>query len=598
MIAPKAPHLRRSFFLGTAFLGLWSVVPGCRDDIAAIDAQTDTLMRDRTDRLGGGAISPTRARPRPDGLDSPRLTQHEPSSTNPAAEDLRYSAADEARDVQARLGEYAEQARENATVIDLRAAFRQAQISGREYLTAEEDYILAAIRLLIERHLWSPRFFATSTAEISTVSPAATDQSNAALSVINELRVTQRLPYGGEVEARYIFALTEQLREAASGAYQPSNQLVLSANIPLLRGAGDVAREDLIQAERDLVYAARTFENFRRSFLVDIAGDYFDLVRQRAEIGNSERALKLLRDLEERTKALVAAGRVAEFERNIAASDVLRGTSQLANLRERYILAVDRFKVRLGLPVDMNIEISPVDIGLPDPATTPEIATGVALDYRLDLQTQRDRVDDSRRGINNAQNNLLPDLNLTGDVNLNANSGTGRDWYLKNPSDSRVAGGVTFGLPLDREIERLNLRSAAIRLDQARRALDLLRDNIIVEVRSRVRDTDRARFNLELQQQAVYINQRRAEEQEIKKDEVTAQQVVETAQALQNAENSRDQAVSDLRNAVLNYLLSTGQLRVARDGTLQPLAGMDTSPMQLKPYTPPGTLPPASAPVP
>jgi hypothetical protein len=100
---------------------------------------------------------------------------------------------------------------------------------------------------------------------------------------------------------------------------------------------------------------------------------------------------------------------------------------------------------------------------------------------------------------------------------------------------------------------------------------------VVVEARSRVREIDRARFNLKLAEQAVYINQRRLEEQDLKRDEVTAQQIVDAQNDLLRAENDRDQARTDLRNAVLEYLLTTALLRVDREGQLIALPGMSGS---------------------
>ena len=56
---------------------------------------------------------------------------------------------------------------------------------------------------------------------------------------------------------------TEDLHRKVSGEGIQSAEIILEADIPLLRGAGNVAREDRIQAERDLIYAAREFERFR-----------------------------------------------------------------------------------------------------------------------------------------------------------------------------------------------------------------------------------------------------------------------------------------------------------------------------------------------
>ena len=54
--------------------------------------------------------------------------------------------------------------------LSLQDAFRQGQETAREHLTAQEDYLLSAIRLLKERHLWDPRLFA-STSAVATARP-------------------------------------------------------------------------------------------------------------------------------------------------------------------------------------------------------------------------------------------------------------------------------------------------------------------------------------------------------------------------------------------------------------------------------------------
>jgi outer membrane protein TolC len=525
------------------------------------------LVRERSKMLGGDGLVPTRTWQEPGDLDSERARRERPETNDPEAKDLRWKLANQDRDVAARLSAMVKPA-ETGLELDLTGALRQAQRTGREVLNAEEEYILAAIRLLIQRHLWSPRFFGSISPQIVS-RYAPTQQNTTALEVVNQLGVTQRLPYGGEVEAAYVYSLTEQLRESATDRYVDSSSLVLSATLPLLRGAGDVAREDLIQSERSLVYAARAFEDFRRSYLVSIARDYFDLLQQQREIANQENALKQLRALETRTAALVEAGRLAEFQKNIASNDVLVATSRLASQAERYVLALDRFKVRLGLDVNASVVIKSEGLELPEPEITPEAAGEVALLYRLDLQTLRDRVEDQRRAVRNSKNALLADLNVVGSANLGGDQLSQRGQPFVNPDRSTISAGLTLNLPLDRETERLQLRSATIAFEQQQRTLEQTRDNVIVEARSRVRAIERTRFALQLAERAVFINKRRMEEQELKADTVTAQDAVDTANALRDAENSRDGAMTDLKNAVLDYLLSTGKLRVTRDGQLQ-----------------------------
>ena len=360
----------------------------------------------------------------------------------------------------------------------------------------------------------------------------------------------------------------------ATGRYVQSSRIAVDGTVPLLRGAGYAAQESLIQAERNLVYAAREFEDFRRNLFVSIASEYFGLLQQLDGIESQEKQLESFEQLEARQKAWYDAGKLPEIDVNLAANNTLNARASLANRRESYVLALDRFKVRLGLPVRQAVRIQPFELNIPEPDISMVAATELALGFRLDLQNQRDRLDDARRQVRIAQNNLLPDLNLGAGVTLPTDDDAREGGVVYELDDLRYNAGITFGLPLDREIERLQLRASMISRQSAERAFARFRDEVILDVRARVREIERARFNLVLAEQRVEITKRRAEEQEIRADEVDTQARVDTANDLLNAEQARDQARTDLRNSVLNYLLATGQLRVQRDGTLEPLPGM------------------------
>lgn len=532
-------------------------------------------MRERADRLGGGALAPERTFEHKvgDPADRGSLVAKRPSSVNPGANDLTFTVADEQRDVAARLAAY--QALENdpsARKMALDDVLSQAQKTSREFLNAEEDYILAAIRLLIEQHRFDVRLFHSTSA---TFNEDKTDGNRElTLNLVNELSARKQLPFGGEVAARWIWNASENLRSAASGGYTQSSRLVFDGNIPLLRGFGDVAQEGLIQAERDLIYAARTFEDFRRSFLVSVARDYFALLQQQDGIASQQRQLESFRQLEERQRSWYEAGRVPEFEVNLATNNVLNARASLANQTESYILALDRFKVRMGIPVREAVVIEPGQLNIPEPDTTLDRSTDLALEYRLDLQNRRDQLDDSKRSVLNAKNNLLPDLNLTGSVTLPTKESAREGGAVYETDDVDYSVGVRFDLPLDRQTERLQLRAATIALSRSQRDYERFRDELILDVRGKTREIERARLNLRLAEERVKINLRRKEEQDLKADEIDAQQRVDTANDIRDAERARDQAKADLRNAVLDYLLATGQLRVQRGGQFEPLPGM------------------------
>ncbi len=549
---------------------------GCRGGLSGIDSRTQALLRERSEALGGGAIAPERTFGNASGT-SGDIRSKKLSTVNPGAEEMRFNPVDEARQVEAKLDEYSESPpNEGTRKLGLEDAFRAAQRTGREYLSAEEDYILAAIRLLIERHQWSPRLFNDTS---TTVSGGGDDgMFNSAVRVVNDLRVTQKLPFGGQAEARWVWRATEQLRDAATGRYRQSSELSLDASVPLLRGAGLVAQESLIQAERDLIYQARTFEDFRRSYLVGVARDYFELVQAQAQIENQVQQLRSLRQTAAAESARYDAGRVAEFRKNLAANDVLEAQAALAASRERFILQVDRFKIRLGLDPSENIAVGPLDWDVPVPETTLEEATLAALEFRLDLQSRRDQLDDARRAVKNARNGILPNLDLNASVSVPTDPDDPVGGVGYSTEDLNYSAGVTFGLPLDRETERLRLRQSIISLGKRERDYEQARDNVVVTVRQAVRNIDLARFQLKLAEDRVRINERRLEELRLKSDEVDPQTKLDADNALLRSKNARDQAQTDLRNAILSYLLESGQLRVARDGTFQRLPGMDPEP--------------------
>src|SRR5262249_3171243 len=119
--------------------------------------------------------------------------------------------------------------------------------------------------------------------------------------------VRQNLPWGGQVTASALVDFVTALNDGATDG--ESAQLVLNGNIPLLRGAGMVNLEALIQSERDLIYQVRTFETFRRNFVVQVASQYFRLLTSQQAITNRRFNYIAALQLTEQSLAVYAAGR-------------------------------------------------------------------------------------------------------------------------------------------------------------------------------------------------------------------------------------------------------------------------------------------------
>jgi outer membrane protein TolC len=377
------------------------------------------------------------------------------------------------------------------------------------------------------------------------------------------------------LSARAVAQSVEDLHLRVAGEEVQDASVILSGNLPLLRGAGDSAREDRIQAERDLIYAARDFEDFRREFVIEIIEDFLNLVVQQQAVANAERQVQRLRLVEERERSLYEAGRTPRFQSALAEQSTVRAQDDLNSRRENYRLAVDRFKLRLNLPIDRQVVIVPTNLDLPVPLIEIQQAVQTAMTYRLDLQTQRDVQVDAQRLVEVARNSTLPDLELTGTVASTTDPTRQRAGLDFDFDETSFSTGLRFGLPLDREIERLNVRRAQIELERAKRDLDLLRDNVIVQVRSAVRDIDRAIFTLEIQERSIEIGRQRIESIEAAPDRASARDASDAANEFARAQDRRDSAQRDLQVAILRYLLETGQLRVDSHGFIRPLNGME-----------------------
>lgn len=539
----------------------------------AIDRRVTELLNDSSGTLGPDAYPATirntyDSSPNRIGLNSPEADER-PASVNPAASEMTFTPMADSSNVLARLDGY-DVMLGSPVKLNLQTALRQAFKGSREYIFAEEDYITTALRLLIERHQWGPRFFDTVTTEV--VSRGDDGFFDTSLQVVNEFRVSQRLPYGGTVSARALATAVEDLHSRVSDGDSLTADFILDANIPLLRGAGLAARETLIQRERDMIYAAREFEDFRRIFLFEIVRDFLDLAVQQRSVVNAERQVDQLRQVEQRERALYVSGRTDLFNAALAEQATVAALDQLYQRREAFRLDIDRFKVRLGIPVEQSVEIDESTLNLPVPDVTLDEAVRSALAFRLDLQNSRDQVDDARRTVAIAQNNLLPDVTLTGSVNLPTDNF--RDRRRLSPGDSVIRGGVSFGLPIDREIERLQLRQTQIDLQRAQLDFERQRDEVTVEVRGAVRAIDRARYTVQIQERNVRIGQDRVESINAAPDRATARDASEASDDLLEALDNRDRALRDLQQAILAYLRLSGQLRVAFDGSFLPIAGM------------------------
>ena len=547
---------------------------GC-NSLDRVDSRTNRAIVSENDLLAdGGQTAPQLE---PDGYRRgrpfPKVTEeiNAPSTVDPPAEDMRFKARtiidNEADAVIERIRALAK-APADAEPLSLGGALAFAQANSVEYSGAEEQYLLVALSLIVQEHLFEPRMYNTTTFDVDYVGKSRYETSTR---VANDFGVRQRLPYGGEVTAKFLASLTRSL-DSASTTNVEGAAFIIDGNIPLLRGAGLSARESLIQAKRNLVYAARSFEIFRRDFYVAIVTDYLNLVLRVQAIANAERGVALNRQIEERETALVAAGRVQAFQADLARSRTLETLNNLVSQQEAYRLALDQFKVRIGMDTERPILIMPTELQLPVPDVSQNQGVRHALEYRLDLQTARDRLEDRSRQIDIAENGMLPELNLN--ANLQVGSQNGTDGPFFDGQDLGFGGGVVFRAPLDKIDESVALRQAQVAFAQAERAYQQTLDTAALQVRQRIRQIDQAQFELVIAERGVEIARNRLASIDAAPERASARDRIDAVESLRDSEDLRDSAKRDLQVSILRYLRESGMLRVTPEGQLQPLPNM------------------------
>lgn len=476
-------------------------------------------------------------------------------------------------------------------VFTLTDALAYAQQHRRELETAKEDLYLATLALTLERHLWTPQF----AGNLRTIYGNFGEQENfnQAMRFVADLNMSQRLPYGGRFVAAAISTLIRDVRQSITAS--EGSEINLGLEVPLLRGAGHVAREDLIQLERELTYAVRTYEEFRRAQVVRIAQVYFDLLRQKQEVFDAENSLRNAIEDSERAIEIEKLRDGNPLDTARAQQRVLSEENRLAQSREAFRLATDNFKLLIGMPVEEGIGLDDLeDIeaierqiasgdypALREPPAVSDLnrAIAVALTRRLDLLNSADRIEDAKRGVDIARNALLPDLNWNSTLDFVTDPA---HYQLANFGFDRANWRSEVVLSMDdRFREKNRYRASLIDVRRAERAHTDFEEEVRVDVRRAVNQIGLQNRLVEIQQKNVAVAAARREYAQIRWEDGTIgnRDKVEAEDEYVSALNDLNRAKTARWAALLEFRLSTGTLHVdetgaqAADSTLDGRAG-------------------------
>lgn len=368
----------------------------------------------------------------------------------------------------------------------------------------------------------------------------------------------------GEYGTRLSMAWTQQLNNADRAGRYRSDGLDLAIIQPLMRGAGWDATTAPLRLSRLSEQANRL--NLKATVaqtISQIIATYRELLRAQEQLTIVQDALKRSGTLLEVNKALISAGRMAEFEIVQTEADI--ATQQLGVEEAQNQLDTSRLALLRLLALDLSTPIH---------ASEALEATSMQIDKRQAFNLAQNQQPEYLAALLGSQQ---ADLNLViakdsgrWQVDLVAGANQVRDAYSNNDagnSNNRnwdSYAGVQVQIPIGdistRQAEvraRVNVEDQEIRITDARQELERSVNDVVRDLGTRWRQ-------YEISQRAVELSRRKIEieREKLSAGRSTNFQVLSFETDLRNAENAQ-------LNALIAYLNAQTQLDLTLGMTLE-----------------------------
>jgi hypothetical protein len=279
-------------------------------------------------------------------------------------------------------------------VLSLGDAVQVARTNSRGYQESLEDLYLSALDVTFERFRFDHQFAAGNVTGADfqgrdrTTGPGSSELATTTTGAVRKLTTT-----GGEL----FFGLANSIVWEFAGGDGDMLRSTFDFSLiqPLLRFGGRArVLERLTQSERTLLGNVRQMEQYRRGFYVDIAtgrnsgsgpsrrgavgqaglgviagspsgrngaadaGGFLGLLQDQQQIQNQVSNIAALRDSLTQLEAAFEANRTSgRLQVDQARQALLNGQSSLLSARAGYESRVDSFKVELGLPPELPLQI-------------------------------------------------------------------------------------------------------------------------------------------------------------------------------------------------------------------------------------------------
>jgi len=448
-------------------------------------------------------------------------------------------------------------------ILNLKDSLVMAVKRNPAYQNQKEDVYLQALELTYQKHLYRVRY--TVGGEIFW-GKNGSENINANLN----LNLIKWLANGAELT----YDFTKQFVKYLSGSKEKIFQTVMSLDLlqPLLKGAGrKIAQENLVQAERNVIYQMRTFLRYQRNFSVDISEKYFNLLLSKNNLKNYWNNYLFLKQTRKRIEMLSDAGRISTTEVDQAKQNEYNAYQRWLSAYNNTESLLDEFKILLGFSPGLNILLEEKELeqllekGISEIKIDPEKFTETALEKRLDLITSYDNMEDAKRAVMIALNNLRTKLDLNIAVTSSSPEKPSPTFEL---SESDLTAGIGFELPFNKISERNEYRKALIEFERTKREFILKKDEVTLEVIDSFRNLQETYQSYLIQRNSLTLATKRVKSTDLllQAGRAMTRDLLEAQESYLNARNSLADTVVKYIIYYLDFMKSTELLKIDKKG--------------------------------
>ncbi len=394
----------------------------------------------------------------------------------------------------------------------LREIIARAVVNSAEVRVAGFDPAIAKTRILEAEARFDPAWttnfkyehqdvpFAGQAIQ-NPIRPSATEVLNVERGEVYtfEPGVKQLLPSGGEVALTYQVQYNYLLPQRFVLNPYWDNQLKFQLTQPLFRNAGfEVNQARITIARNDQRVSILDFRKTLEENTAELEKDYWQLEEAEREVQIQDNLLRETRATAEILfRQFKEGGAVSRVQTSQAQASIRSREAVLIRACARLRDISDDMKRRMNDP-EFPVAGDKVILPLDPPAETRiqfllDDQVKTALANRFELGQQQLRIDDSLVALRVAMNNLLPKLDLTTSITLEAlDRNEGKTWHNEFERDGHVGWsiGLALEMPIGNREARAIVKRAQLQRLQAIEQYRNLIDQVTLDVTTAVREVE------------------------------------------------------------------------------------------------------------